>query len=113
MLYTGKDLSVKFTADVHGRIMSGTHIEINNENFPTGEVMLTIDSNIQSIVESALDSHFVECGGAVVVEIGTGAIRAIAYRPVFDARNISDSLKDERSPFLNRALSPYSVGSVF
>lgn len=113
LLYTGKDLSVKFTADVHGRIMSGTHIEINNENFPTGEVMLTIDSNIQSIVESALDSHFVECGGAVVVEIGTGAIRAIASRPVFDARNISDSLKDERSPFLNRALSPYSVGSVF
>ncbi len=113
LLYTGKDLSARFTADVHGRIMSGTQIEINNKNFPTGEVMLTIDSTIQQIVESALDDNSVECGGAVVVEIETGAIRAIASRPVFDSRNISTGLEDKRSPFLNRALNPYSVGSVF
>ena len=113
LLYTGKNLSAKLTADVHGRIMSGTQIEIVNDGIATGSVTLTIDRNIQEIVENALDDNSVECGGAVVVEIETGAIRAIASRPVFDNGNISTDLKNEKSPFLNRALNPYSVGSVF
>ena len=33
--------------------------------------------------------------------------------PTFDINNLSDSLNAENSPYLNRALSAYSVGSVF
>lgn len=112
-LYTGKNLSVSFSADVHGRVMNGTQIKVNNEDLPTATVMLTIDRRIQEIVEKSLDENSVVCGGAVVVDIETGAIRAIASRPDFDARNISASVEDKNSPFLNRALNAYSVGSVF
>lgn len=113
ILYTGKNLSVSFSADVHGRVMNGTQINVNNEFLPTATVMLTIDRRIQAIVEKSLDENSVECGGAVVVDIETGAIRGIASRPDFDARNISASIDDKNSPFLNRALNAYSVGSVF
>ena len=40
LLYTGKNLSAKLTADVHGRIMSGTQIEIVNDGIATGSVTL-------------------------------------------------------------------------
>ncbi len=113
VLYTGKTLSASFTADVYGRVLSGMQITVNNSDVPTGAVTLTIDTEIQKAVESALDENNVECGGAVVVEIATGAVRAMASRPDFDAGNISGYLNNENSPLLNRALNPYSVGSVF
>ena len=113
VLYTGKSLSASFTADVYGRVLSGMLITVNNSDVRTGAVALTINTEIQKAAESALDENKVQCGGAVVVEISTGAIRAIASRPDFDARNISSYLNNEDSPLLNRALNPYSVGSVF
>ncbi len=33
--------------------------------------------------------------------------------PVYDLENLSASINDENLPFLNRAISAYSVGSVF
>lgn len=113
VLYTGKSLSASFNSDVYGRVLSGMQITVNNSELPTGTVTLTLDTEIQKAVEIALDENSVKCGGAVVVEIATGAIRAIASRPDFDARNISTYLNDKDSPLLNRALNPYSVGSVF
>lgn len=113
VLYTGESLSVSFSSDVHGRILNGTPIKINNRQFATGSVMLTLDSKIQRIVENAVDAHSVTCGGAVVVDISTGAIRAMVSRPDFNAGNISDYLENKNSPLLNRALNAYSVGSVF
>ena len=113
VLYTGESLSVSFSSDVHGRILNGTPIKINNAQLATGSVTLTLDRDIQRFAENAVDSNSVECGGAVVVDIETGAIRAMVSRPDFEAGNISAYLKDENSPLLNRALNAYSVGSVF
>ena len=113
ILYTGKSLSASFNSDVYGRVLSGMEITVNNGELTTGAVTLTVDTEIQKAVETALDKNNVKCGGVVVVEIATGAIRAIASRPDFDARNISTYLNDKDSPLLNRALNPYSVGSVF
>ncbi len=113
ILYTGKNLSASFSADVYGRVLSGTQITVNNSDIGKGAVMLTLDSEIQKIAEDALDSTDVECGGAIVVETETGAIRAMVSRPDFDARNIPAFLDDEKSPLLNRTLNAYSVGSVF
>ncbi len=113
LLYTDKSLSVSFSADVYGRVLSGTEIEVNNNALQTGTVQLTIDADIQKTVEDALDECGVVCGGAVVVDTSTGAIRAMASRPNFDSSNISECLKDSRSPFLNRCLNAYAVGSVF
>lgn len=113
ILYTGKSLSVSFSSDVFGRVLSGTQITVNNGDIGKGSVMLTLDSRIQKIAEDALDSNGVECGGAIVVETQTGAIRAMVSRPDFDAGNIAAFLNDEKSPLLNRTLNAYSVGSVF
>ncbi|MEE1066188.1 MAG: penicillin-binding protein 2 [Acutalibacteraceae bacterium] len=113
VLYSDKCISVSFTADVYGRILGGTEIMVNNSDLKTGSVMLSVDSRIQKTVEDALDKNGVKKGGAVVVEIETGAIRAAASRPAFDADNVSEYLADKNSPLINRALNPYSVGSVF
>lgn len=113
ILYTGKNLSVSFMSDVHGRVLGGTEIQVNNKDVRTGSVMLTLDSRIQNIVEKALDENRVVCGGAVVVENETGAIRAAVSRPGFAPDNVSEYLEDKNSPLLNRTLNPYSVGSVF
>lgn len=113
LLYTGKNLSASFGADVYGRVLSGTQINLNNADLATGEVMLTIDRRIQEIVEKVLDEKSVMCGGAVVVETESGAIRAIASRPDFKADKIAEYIDDSNSPLLNRALNAYSVGSVF
>ena len=37
----------------------------------------------------------------------------MASVPVYDVNDVSKSLDDEDSPFINRAISPFSVGSVF
>lgn len=113
LLYTGKSLSVSFAADVYGRVLSGTRIEINNSTLKTASVTLTIDTQIQQAVENALDISDVERGGAVVVDIDTGAIMAMASRPDFDTDKLSDYLDDTDAPLLNRALNAYAVGSVF
>ncbi len=113
LLYTDESLSARLTADVYGRILSGNRIEIKNSTLPTACVTLTLDSELQRAVENALDISDVVCGAAVVTEIETGAVRAIASRPDFDSDKLSESLRDESSPLLNRALNPSAVGSVF
>lgn len=113
VLLTDKSLTATMKSDVYGRILSGNRIEIRNSNPDTASVMLTLDSSIQRAAENALDISSVVCGGAVVVEIETGAIRALASRPDFDTRNLAESLDDDNSPLINRTLGAYAVGSVF
>ncbi|MBR3835844.1 MAG: penicillin-binding protein 2 [Clostridia bacterium] len=113
MLYTGKSLTAGFDADVYGRILSGTQIKIKNSTLKMPSVTLTIDLRIQQAVENALDISDVICGGAVVIDVRNGAIRAIASRPVFDPRDVAGCLDDADSPLLNRTLGAYAVGSVF
>lgn len=113
LLYTDETLKVRFPADVYGRIISGGEAEIVNSNLKTASVTLTIDSEIQRITENALDISDVEMGGAVVVDIKTGAIKAMASRPNYNADSISEYLNDSTSPLVNRALGAYAVGSAF
>lgn len=74
-------------------------------------VVTTLDINIQNIVENAASK--MNSGCVVVADVSTGKIRAMASVPTFDITNIADSLQADNSPMLNRALSTYSVGSVF
>lgn len=113
ILSTDKMLSVKFNADVYGRVLSGAEIEIENSTLEKSRVMLSIDRGFQTIVENALDLSGVKQGGAVVVEIETGAIKAIASRPDFNGSDPSVDLNAVGSPFFNRTLNAFSVGSVF
>jgi len=91
-------------------------------------VTLTIDANIQRIVETALDNAPLSAGAelraaAVVLDPRTGEVLAMASRPTFDpnlftpgapAEQISWVLRNPASPLLNRATREhYPPGSTF
>lgn len=109
----GSEITVRFSANANGGVMLGEEITVSGNEVPTAGVMLTIDENIQKITEAALDISGFELSAAVVIDVESGAIRACASRPSFNSNSIADYLDDENSPLINRALLPFSVGSVF
>lgn len=113
LLYTGKSKQVRFYSDAYGRIISGAQTQLINTNMKKASVTLTIDRRIQRITENALDISEVRMGGAVVIDTKTGAIRAMASRPVYEADNLKAYINAENSPMVNRGLEAYAVGSVF
>lgn len=76
------------------------------------DIVLTIDTRIQKVVESIMDKQ-IEKGAVVVMRPSTGEILAMASRPNFDANNLDSYLTSSTAPFMNRALSAYQPGSVF
>jgi penicillin-binding protein 2 len=88
---------------------------------PGNNVILTLDIDVQRIVERALRN--VRSAAAVVVDIETGRILAIASKPSFDPNmmsgglsqeNIGRVLSDRLRPFRDKALSDtFNPGSTF
>ncbi|MGB3534483.1 MAG: penicillin-binding protein 2 [Microcoleaceae cyanobacterium] len=85
----------------------------------SGEIVnLTLDSTLQKTAEQALGNRK---GAAVVLNVNTGEVLAMASRPGFDpnlfTKPISastwESLQQEDNPFLNRTLQGYPPGSTF
>lgn len=75
-------------------------------------IVLTLDSRIQKIVEAVLDQQ-VARGAVVILRPSTGEVLAMASRPNFDGNNLGDYLVRNSAPLLNRALAAYQPGSVF
>jgi penicillin-binding protein 2 len=92
-------------------------------------IVLTIDTQIQHVVEKALDNAPLPAGkelrgAAVVLDPRTGEVLAMASRPTFDpnifnsgapARTVNAVLSDKaRGPMINRAIGArYAPGSTF
>jgi penicillin-binding protein 2 len=82
------------------------------------DVHLTLDLNLQKTAENALGGRR---GAAVVLDVKTGAVLALASSPTFDpnifTRRVTasewENLQSEDDPFLNRALQGYPAGSTF
>ncbi|MCL2578540.1 MAG: penicillin-binding transpeptidase domain-containing protein [Oscillospiraceae bacterium] len=109
----GAVLTARYHLDAAGRAMHGGGVEIERHNQSSaGGVVLTLDANIQLITQQALEAG-AQRGGAVVLDINDGDILAMASLPVFDQNEISASLHSEYSPFINRAISGYGIGSAF
>lgn len=107
-------LKVSFSVDAKGRILEGEKPFVSFDEYDVKQgVRLTLDKKIQEIAEKAMDESTIEKGAAVVLEIKSGKIRAMVSRPVFSPNDLSESLKSDGSPFINRALTDYAVGSVF
>ncbi|MBR5201843.1 MAG: penicillin-binding protein 2 [Clostridia bacterium] len=107
-------LSAKWYTDALGHILLGESIKFKKDNYlsPAG-IQLTIDLDIQRIAENALFHQNIEKGACVVLDADTCEILASASIPEFNPLDLSKSLTNDDSPFLNRVLTPYSVGSVF
>ncbi len=71
------------------------------------DVVLTLDLNVQQVVEEVLDEKAVK-GAAVVIDIPTGEVRAIASRPSYSYNK--DGLSGEE---INRSTELYHPGSIF
>ncbi len=74
-------------------------------------VVTTLDRDIQQICEDAAQQ--MERGAVVVMDVHSGDILAMVSRPDFDPAALGEALRSEGSPFVNRALNAYSVGSIF
>lgn len=106
-------IDIHYMVDAVGRTARGGSIDINRQNLGArGGVVLTLDRDIQQLVQTALEEGC-QKGAAVVMDIYTGDILAIASTPAFDPNNITASLDDSNTPFINRAISAYNIGSTF
>lgn len=113
-LKTDAELCASFACDAAGRIIQGEPINTDKRyNNSTGGVYLTIDKRIQHIAEDELRASSVKKGAILVCGVSTGRILAMASVPSYDPANVADYLTSGDSPFVNRALSAYPVGSVF
>ncbi|HEX3037808.1 MAG TPA: penicillin-binding protein 2 [Oscillospiraceae bacterium] len=106
-------ISVLYKVDAVDRVLAGESEKIENTyNLKNSGVVLTLDRQIQDIAEKAAQKYL-KTGAVVITEVPNCQIRAMASVPTFSPTDVSAALKSEDSPFVNRALSAYNVGSVF
>lgn len=82
---------------------------------PGHDIQLTLDQNLQFMMEEALDWGLEEYGGqaawAIMMRVRTGEILAMASRPTYDLNEFRHSSQEERR---NRTISyNYEPGSTF
>ncbi len=109
LLYTGKKAQLFYPAAASGQLLGAAPRFEDNRSF-ANDVILTLDARIQQIAENQLKK--IKAGAAVVLQ-DNGEIKAVASYPLYDTENPENSLKSSESPFVNRALTNYSVGSAF
>ncbi|MCL2057032.1 MAG: penicillin-binding transpeptidase domain-containing protein [Oscillospiraceae bacterium] len=111
---TGMQITRSYRVDAAGRAMTGGGfgVERSGSREGAGGVVLTIDASIQELAQNAL-AEAGEKGAAVVLDIATGDILAMASLPVFDPADIAASFDSADAPFINRAVSGFNIGSVF
>lgn len=109
----GGTLKARFSADAYGRALQGAAPEVLRDGYDSKQgVKLTLDTQVQKILES-VTAEELGIGSIVVVETATGKIRGLLSRPDIDPGDLAKSLKGENSPFLNRSLTAYTLGSIF
>lgn len=107
-------LKITCPADAKGNVLAGGEIKAVSDGYGTSAgLVLTVDKSIQEVCESAMKEFSVEKGAVVVLDVATSEIKAMASAPEFSQNSPADSLNDADAPFINRAIVPYSVGSVF
>ncbi len=107
----GKAKKVDVGKDARGRSLS----EGVEDSVPGDNLILTIDGNIQNIVEreieTAVETWEAEAAVAIMMNPHTGEILAMANRPTYDLNAVGDSDADARR---NRAITDvYEPGSTF
>ena len=105
--------TVTYTVDALGHFLAGEKPVVVTQEMQAPEgIALTLDADLQKTVEQAAD-RYLQKGAVVVLEAGSGQILASTSVPAFDPSDVAASMKDTDGPFVNRALQPYTVGSVF
>lgn len=129
--FIGKQGIEKYMEDYLTGEEGGRMVRVNTRGFIEEEVSvqppvagddiyLTIDVRLQQIVEKALES--VGRGAAVIVDVNTGEVLALASSPGFDPNSFVPAIsgaewarlnQDPKAPLFDRAVSAYPPGSIF
>jgi len=99
--------------DAVGEVLNGLEVRTDFADKLKSGVVTTLDKNIQQICEKAAADNGLKKGAIVVMDVGSGEIRAAASFPDFDTSNVAAYVDSPDSPLINRAFSAYSVGSIF
>lgn len=99
-----------FIAKNIGLVQGSVKTKKNNDD---KNLRLTIDYDIQKIVEKAMDSQ-INPAAVVVSDVDTGEILSISSRPNFDPDEIEKYVNSKNGELLNRAVqSTYPPGSIY
>ena len=108
----GSVIKIKKERDAKGRDLQPDEV-LKIENSKSQNVYLTIDKNIQFIVEKHLQKMFEknkpESATVIVQDIKTGEILALANLPTFDANEIQDDVKDLKNDAVGKVYEPGST----
>ena len=86
------ELSLKYHCDAVGRVLNGEPVEVYNDNYNNSSgVVLTIDKDIQKILENALINHNIDVGCGIVLDANTSEILACASLPVINRNNLEET----------------------
>ena len=109
---TGAHDTLTCAVTAQGRLREGeTPQLIQNDSGAVG-VQLTISRPVQRAAE-AVAAETMTSGCILVLDVQTAAVRASVSVPGYDPDDLAASLDAPNSPFLNRVLESYAVGSVF
>ena len=107
------ELTVTCRINAAGKSLDGTRQEVTDTTANSDRgVMLTIDSRIQNIAETAAARH-ITSGAVIVADVDSGEIVAMVSLPAYRRSDVAAVLHDESAPLINRALLAYNAGSVF
>ncbi len=106
-------LTVTYRTDGAGRVLTGSEVIVENtlSNARAGAA-LTIDSRLQALVEGKV-GKCISRGAAVILDVASGDVLAMASFPSYDPTALETYLNDEASPLFNRVTAAYNCGSVF
>ena len=113
----GEAGDVQMEVNAHGSVVREL---ARNDAEPGQDLALTIDIGLQQFTQQRLAQE--DAGAAVILDVETGAVRALVSQPGFDpnlftygiSQDAWDSLnKDDHSPMMNKVITGvYAPGSV-
>ncbi len=103
----------EFSVNAVGGVLDGLFSEVNPADELKAGVVTTINLDIQEICEEAMESSGYTKGAVIVMDVKNGYIKACASYPEYNISSLVESMESNDAPFINRAFSAYSVGSIF
>lgn len=108
-----QNVCVKYDIDASGKTLPGGENIIQDKSYCNSKgIVLNLDSRIQVIAEESANK-FMDRGAVIITQVPNCQIRACVSLPSFSPEHVSRYLNDKNSPFLNRILCSFNLGSIF
>lgn len=113
-LSTSESQNVGVMSDAIRRPLMGYGYRAVNmfKNNSIKSVKLTIDSHLQRIIEDEFEKYSYS-GAAVLLDVKSGDCLAMVSMPDYNQDNVSQYFESQNKELTNKALCPYSLGSIF